>query len=115
MMEATRLLSLLLFTLFILPNVLADDTRNWYAFWPKFGSNNNRLDNVKDGEPATNAEFFEMLKADGAGNLENSTHTFNGGETSWWVAQVDGDKVEKYRTFELVSCRVPYYPRILSC
>ena len=104
-MEATRLLSLLLFALFILPNVLADDTRTWYAFWPKIGSNNHRLDNVKDGEPATNGEFYLMLLADGTGNLINSTNVANGGETSWWVGQVDADKVEKYKKFELVGSR----------
>ena len=108
-MATMRLWMLFLFTFFNLSNVLADDNRHFYAFWPKIGSNNHRLDNVKDGEPATNAEFFQMLKDDGAGNLSNSTNVSNGGETSWWVAQVDSDKAEKYKTFELVSGQASGY------
>ena len=96
-----QMLPILVLALFSLSNVLADD-RHFYAFCPKNQSDVYRIDSPPSGEPATNSEFFERLKADGAASLSNSTNPANGGETTWWIAQVDADKVQKYKTFQLV-------------
>lgn len=72
---------------------------------PKIPSNSHYYSDVPDGEPATNDEFWKMLKADSSDYSRSQSNIIGDDGSTWWfIAKMEKALVEeKYKKWKMVS------------